>query len=436
MSVPIGTLLFSGFGDSLMQFTDADGNAVTPPTGARIGDTTAFGGTNGCTGFVSLSNTRYFVVGTSYNEPPDQIVEAVLDENFLGYAVSVPNSAPPYITQGGTGGAAVDGSGNGYWLAGSFAVPATIRKTNALGFAAIVGNIGGTDSYSNGMIGVNQAGTIAYYAKDGLVSTVKRWDLSGDIAMSDFVTVTGGSGHKLGGILVLPDDTVILGWDAATSAGGAVRYNADGSTATTYTLPDTYDIATWIAAAVDLTTGNLVSDRFFIAYYSAAAGYGLTVAQVSTVSGTVLTDFAAPSDGFEWDGPFTVARGGSQPVPPTPFPPGEGTVYPMRKLRRSPTYSTEKLQNFFTRFQLDFQAGGPREGRDPIAICLRYSDDSGNTWSDEIWMDVDAFGAYDSMAVWFQLGQGRDRVWEVSSTSTAMTVWLAAYLDILPGTHV
>jgi hypothetical protein len=69
-------------------------------------------------------------------------------------------------------------------------------------------------------------------------------------------------------------------------------------------------------------------------------------------------------------------------------------------------------------------------------LCLRYSDDSGNTWSDEIWMDVDTFGQHDAMAVWFQLGHGRDRVWEVSSTSPALTVWLAAYLDVLPGTHV
>jgi Neuraminidase (sialidase) len=93
------------------------------------------------------------------------------------------------------------------------------------------------------------------------------------------------------------------------------------------------------------------------------------------------------------------------------------------------------MWNFFTRFQLDFQAGGPRDAREPIEICLRYSDDQGATWSDELWQTVDSLGNYSAIAQWFSLGRGRDRVWEVSSTSEAMTVWLAAYIDVIPGTH-
>ncbi len=120
---------------------------------------------------------------------------------------------------------------------------------------------------------------------------------------------------------------------------------------------------------------------------------------------------------------------------PEPFPPGQTATMPMRKLRRSTTFSTDKLWNFFNRFQLDFQAGGPRDGSTPIEICLRYSDDNGNTWSDELWQTVDSLGNYTAICQWFQLGRGRDRVWEVSSSSDVMTVWLAAYVDFDPGTH-
>lgn len=121
--------------------------------------------------------------------------------------------------------------------------------------------------------------------------------------------------------------------------------------------------------------------------------------------------------------------------PPTPVPPAVATATFMRKLRRSPTISQEQMWNFFTRFQLDFQAGGPRDGVDPIEICLRYSDDSGNTWSNEMWLTVDVRGGYDLVAQWWQLGRARDRVWEIYSDSPALTVWLAAYMDVIPGTH-
>lgn len=437
MALPIGTLVFSGFGDAPIECTDAAGNSVTPPPDASIGNTTAFGGTNGCTGLVSLGPNRYFVVGTSYNEPPDQIVEAILDATFNGYIYAVPNTAPPYVTHGQTSGAAADSLGNGYWLAGSSSHSPAIRKTTPLGAVTVVGSIGGTDSYALGRLGVNPSATIAYYALR-TEQTVHRWNIQNDVALSDFVTVTGGGGNNIGAICVLPDDSVLIGWDSGTSAGSVVRYNAAGSVLHTYTLPDTYQVATWITPAVNTNTGALVFDRFFVAYYSSAAGYGVTVCEVNTSSGAIVNTFATPTivtpnGDFEWDGPFVLTREG--PTPPTPAPPDASISIPMRKLRRSTTYSTEKLWNFFTRFQLDFQAGGPRAGSEPIEICLRYSDDSGNTWSDELWQTVDHKGDYSAIAQWFQLGRGRDRVWEVSSTSDAMTVWLAAYLDVIPGSH-
>lgn len=301
MPLPLGTLLFSGFGDEDLQATDAAGVPVTPPVGARIGNTTGItGGLNGCTGFLAISGTQFFVVGTSYNEFPNQIVEAILDATLLGYVIAVPNTAPPYVSTGQTSGASMDAAGNAYWLSDD------INKTTPLGVQTVVGT-GLTGSFANGRLGVNQAGTIAYYAKS-TDAAVSRWDLQTDLALSDLVSVTGGGGHKIGAICVLSDDTILVGWDVGTSGATVVRYDAAGAVLTTYTLPDTYDRATWIAAAVDLTTGAVVSDRFVVAYYSSAAGYGVTVAEVETATGTVLSSFATPAGTFEWDGPFALSR--------------------------------------------------------------------------------------------------------------------------------
>jgi hypothetical protein len=162
----------------------------------------------------------------------------------------------------------------------------------------------------------------------------------------------------------------------------------------------------------------------------------------STVNAALVPNLTASTIALTWSPNDAVVREvlylafeGGAPNPPQPFPPSESFVIPMRKLRRSTTYTTERMWNFFTRFQLDFQAGGPRDAREPIEICLRYSDDQGATWSDELWQTVDSLGNYSAIAQWFSLGRGRDRVWEVSSTSEAMTVWLAAYIDVIPGTH-
>ncbi len=326
----------------------------------------------------------------------------------------------------------------------------TLLDTWELGVVAGAGGFAIQGAYS---LAADSDNTVCYYALQPTGATtaqkklVLAWDLVNDVTLGTFVSdadryVSAQSGY---GLLTMRNGELLVGWTGHSAFSTEVRhYSAAGALLHTYTL---------IAGAsngLPVLTSALDDLSFWVGFYASGVYYRLQQIQIS--DGTVLNEVNISSAfrssintlyGITWnpDSSFFVTRSACPYVPPDPpgpepFPPGAHVTFPMRKLRRTPTYSTEKLQNFFTRFQLDFQAGGPREGRDPIALCLRYSDDSGNTWSDEIWMDVDAFGAYDSMAVWFQLGSGRDRVWEVSSTSPALTVWLAAYLDIMPGTHV
>ena len=38
------------------------------------------------------------------------------------------------------------------------------------------------------------------------------------------------------------------------------------------------------------------------------------------------------------------------------------------------------------------------------------------TWSNELWVGIGAAGVTKNRAIWYQLGEARDRVWEVNFT--------------------
>ncbi len=61
---------------------------------------------------------------------------------------------------------------------------------------------------------------------------------------------------------------------------------------------------------------------------------------------------------------------------------------------------------------------------------MRYSDDGGTTFGN---MHVNIAQPNQKRMIWRQLGTGRDRVFEVSSTTAVRHAWAAAYLDITPG---
>jgi hypothetical protein len=54
--------------------------------------------------------------------------------------------------------------------------------------------------------------------------------------------------------------------------------------------------------------------------------------------------------------------------------------------------------------------------RDNPQAMLRWSNDAGQTWSQEHWASIGAIGQTKNRAIWRQLSQARDRVWEVVVT--------------------
>lgn len=93
----------------------------------------------------------------------------------------------------------------------------------------------------------------------------------------------------------------------------------------------------------------------------------------------------------------------------------------IRRYRRAPTISNEKKWLFFSELTIYVATGlGPQpplldgsgNPRQP-QMMLRWSDDSGFTWSNEHWKDCGFAGQYGNRVFWLRLGRSRNRVFEV-----------------------
>lgn len=109
----------------------------------------------------------------------------------------------------------------------------------------------------------------------------------------------------------------------------------------------------------------------------------------------------------------------------------------IRRMRRSPHVDQAKHRDRHVRFEMDMEVGTvPVEGNgsDPV-YSLRFSDDGGFTWSNELIRYIGKTGKYANQVVWRQLGSSRDRVYELVSTEPIPHAWAAAYLEIAPSTE-
>lgn len=67
-----------------------------------------------------------------------------------------------------------------------------------------------------------------------------------------------------------------------------------------------------------------------------------------------------------------------------------------------------------SQLELDMEVGQGAvsgQGNDP-QVMMRYSDDNGYTWSQELWLSIGELGKYDRQVLWNRLGRSRSRVYE------------------------
>jgi hypothetical protein len=104
----------------------------------------------------------------------------------------------------------------------------------------------------------------------------------------------------------------------------------------------------------------------------------------------------------------------------------------IRRVRRTPPISSDQLLQFFSRLQVDHEAGvglnGNDQGSDP-KFMVRWSDDGGKTWSNEYLLSMGKIGQFANRAVRHRMGSSRNRVFEVSTSDPVKVAMLNGLID-------
>ncbi len=114
----------------------------------------------------------------------------------------------------------------------------------------------------------------------------------------------------------------------------------------------------------------------------------------------------------------------------------DGTL--IKRTRILPYFTDDLEFLYFTEFQIDMQTGvGLGYDVNPAntnpRITLRWSDDSGNTWSTELSVPIGKVGEYSTRAIWRRLGRSRFRIWEVSVIANVPVNMIAAHQKVTKG---
>lgn len=108
---------------------------------------------------------------------------------------------------------------------------------------------------------------------------------------------------------------------------------------------------------------------------------------------------------------------------------------PIRRLRASQTQESESRLMFHEELIVDMETGVGLEtgqGSNPL-LMLRYSNDSGRTWSNYQTRPIGEAGRYGTRVKYGPTGAGRNRVWEVSMTDPVPFVIVGAYVRTVAG---
>jgi hypothetical protein len=113
---------------------------------------------------------------------------------------------------------------------------------------------------------------------------------------------------------------------------------------------------------------------------------------------------------------------------------------PIKRVRVGPVIANQNKLVFVTRLEIVIQPGIGLDG-DPTAqgadpqMVLRYSGDSGATWSNEIWESAGLIGDSEARIVYDQLGSGRAWIPEISTTDPNDWVIVDANVDTILGKY-
>jgi hypothetical protein len=119
----------------------------------------------------------------------------------------------------------------------------------------------------------------------------------------------------------------------------------------------------------------------------------------------------------------------------SPFVYAEGDEDLVRMIQFPPLYA-EGRRAFMSSLEVDMEVGAglsSGQGSDP-QIMLQWSDDGGNTWSNEHWRDIGGIGNYRTRVSWERLGSFRQRTIRLSVSDPVRCVIYSAQAEIVGGT--
>lgn len=97
-----------------------------------------------------------------------------------------------------------------------------------------------------------------------------------------------------------------------------------------------------------------------------------------------------------------------------------------------PTLEASRSRVTMYAFEAYFETGvglNSGQGSDP-QVMLRYSDDGGRTWSNELWRSLGLIGEYRTRAIWRSLGQFRQRAIKLTVTDPVRKFAISYYADV------
>lgn len=339
-----------------------------------------------------------------------------------------------------------------------------ITTSSQVKSVSAAGSVGGTTfAISTHVLGgmcVSPGASVLYFAditNDLGGGALKTWVIGTNLAGPDLVAGVSGAlfgvsaiclpaGDRTGDILIpYQPNTAIDTWqiNRYTPAGALVQVyplvgiaDAGGGEDVHLSIDPTYPNTFWTRTFPTIDGNTSVFTQWSLNGTQLQQTVQATTASVTSIS---------PSCPFFGNSQTLVPPPPGPPFAPTALPPiiggggtgiGGGTIYPIRRVRRTPQMTDELFWLFVSRFELMFNqgAGNPLDPSFVPRFMVRWSTDGGNTWSNEILLSAGRQGAYWTRAFITRGPRGRNIVWEVSTSDPVPWVLTDALVQFEKGT--
>jgi hypothetical protein len=107
------------------------------------------------------------------------------------------------------------------------------------------------------------------------------------------------------------------------------------------------------------------------------------------------------------------------------------------RMRRSPHARLSSMNRLFHKgivLAIETGVNGMAVDAEPQAM-LRWSNDGGHTWSNELWRSLGAQGSYGKRVDWARLGMARSRVYEIRISDAARVCIMDDDLEVEAASH-